>query len=333
MTEPQKLSVYSMTGYANASCELTPTSAAADQITNEAAHKGLNRAINISVELRTVNSRFLEFHFRLPEELAACEPALREMLTAKLARGKVDVRINLQRSEPIHAASMLNNAALEQLAVLQQQVLNKLPSASPLRVNEILRWPGVLAENRLSDEINILRSAVLSCSQQALDDLLGARLREGNRLAVILLNTIAEMQRIVTELMPFIPRLLVRHQERVLERMREALGIAISTASESSAPLISSVEAAERIRQEVTLYGIRIDVAEELSRLSAHLSETQELLKKGGRLGKRLDFMMQELNREANTLGAKASALELADASMQLKLLIEQMREQVQNLE
>ncbi len=330
MIEQEKLSVYSMTGYASASCEFSATNAAIDQTVNEVVQQTGNRAINIAVELRTVNSRFLEFHFRLPEELAACEPALREMLAAKLARGKVDVRINLQRNELLNAAGRLNHTGLEQLAVLQQRVLEKLPNARPLRVHEILRWPGVLAESRSSDEMEELHSAVLACTQQTLDDLLAARLREGGRLAVILLNTVAEMQRIVAQLMPLVPQLLVRYQEKVFERMREALAVAVP---ENGASLISKEEAAERIRQEVTLYGIRIDVAEELARLSAHLSETQELLKKGGRLGKRLDFMMQELNREANTLGSKASVLELADASMKLKLLIEQMREQVQNLE
>lgn len=126
------------------------------------------------------------------------------------------------------------------------------------------------------------------------------------------------------------PELIAKHQQKIVERLQEALGVA---APEGGAPLVSREEAAERIRQEVTMYGIRIDIAEELSRLTAHLNETRHVIEKGGRVGKRLDFMMQELNREANTLGSKAAAKELADASMALKLLIEQMREQVQNLE
>jgi len=306
--------IYSMTGYASATREL-------------AAAAG-NGGVSVSVELRTVNSRFLDLNFRMPEDVRVCEPTLREMLMNKLSRGKVDIRINLQRSEQSANAGALNRDALAQLAVLERSVLEAFPDAGRLRTGEILRWPGVLAESGVSPEV--LRDAVLACGKQAIADLIDVRGREGAQLATMLLNNVSEMEAIVTKITPLVPELIAKHQQKIVERLQEALGIA---APDTAATIVSREEIAERIRQEVTMYGIRIDIAEELSRLTAHLNETRHVIQKGGKVGKRLDFMMQELNREANTLGSKAAAKELADASMTLKLLIEQMREQVQNLE
>jgi uncharacterized protein (TIGR00255 family) len=160
-----------------------------------------------------------------------------------------------------------------------------------------------------------------------------SRTREGAALQTMLLSRIDEMEAIVARITPLIPQAITQFQQKSIERLQEALGVAFGTTDTAAAGSLTREEAMERIRQEVTLYGIRIDVAEELTRLSAHLAETRAILKKGGQVGKRLDFMMQELNREANTLGSKAAVKELADASMAMKLLIEQMREQVQNLE
>jgi uncharacterized protein (TIGR00255 family) len=264
----------------------------------------------------------------MPEDVRVCEPTLREMLMNKLSRGKVDIRINLQRSEQSANAGALNRDALEQLAVLERSVLESFPEAGRLRTGEILRWPGVLAESGVSPDV--LRDAVLACGKQAIGDLIDVRGREGAQLATMLLNNVTEMEAIVTKITPLVPELIAKHQQKIVERLQEALGIA---APDAAATIVSREEIAERIRQEVTMYGIRIDIAEELSRLTAHLNETRHVIQKGGKVGKRLDFMMQELNREANTLGSKAAAKELADSSMTLKLLIEQMREQVQNLE
>jgi uncharacterized protein (TIGR00255 family) len=306
--------IYSMTGYASATRELAP-----------AAGTG---GVSVSVELRTVNSRFLDLNFRMPEDVRASEPTLREMLMNKLSRGKVDIRVNLQRSEQTANAGSLNRDALEQLAVLERAVLESFPDAERMRTGEILRWPGVLAESGVSPED--LRDAVLACGKQALGELIDARGREGAQLAAMLLGNVTEMEAIVQRITPLVPELITKHQQKIVERLQEALGIA---APDTAATIVSREEIAERIRQEVTMYGIRIDIAEELSRLTAHLNETRHVIEKGGKVGKRLDFMMQELNREANTLGSKAAAKELADSSMTLKLLIEQMREQVQNLE
>ncbi len=308
--------IYSMTGYASVTREL-------------AAASGTGGA-SVSVELRTVNSRFLDLNFRMPEDVRVCEPALREMLMTKLSRGKVDIRINVQRSEQTANAGALNRDALEQLAALERAVLESFPESGHLRTGEILRWPGVLAESGVAPEV--LRDAVLGCGKEAIGELINVRAREGAQLANMLLANVTEMEAIVAKITPLVPDLIVKHQQKIVERLQEALGIAAPEANGTIGG-VSREEINERIRQEVTMYGIRIDIAEELSRLTAHLNETRHVIEKGGKVGKRLDFMMQELNREANTLGSKAAAKELADASMTLKLLIEQMREQVQNLE
>lgn len=311
--------IFSMTGYASATRELTPPVASAS-----APLAGLT---SVSVELRTVNSRFLDLNFRMPDEVRACEPVLREMLMAALSRGKVDIRINVQRADSV-ASATLNPQALTQLVALQAAALEAFPDAARLSVGEVLRWSGVLADSSVASEV--LREAVLACARDAVKDLLDVRGREGAALGKMLRERVVEMEAIVADITPLVPELVLRHQQKIVERLEEALGLATIA---GAAPTISRDEAAERIRQEVTVYGVRIDIAEELMRLTTHLAETRHVLDKGGKVGKRLDFMMQELNREANTVGSKAAAKELADASMALKLLIEQMREQVQNLE
>ncbi|KMZ13861.1 Protein YicC [Candidatus Burkholderia humilis] len=308
--------IYSMTGYASTTREVV----AAGTGTNG----GTGSSIGVSVELRTVNSRFLDLNFRMPEDVRVTEPQLREMLMTKLSRGKVDIRINLNRVEQTASAGALNHESLKQLAALERAVLDIFPDAERMRTGEILRWPGVLTESGVSQEA--LREAVLACGKQAIADLIEVRAREGAALGRVLIDNVTEMETIVARITPLVPELIAKHQQKIVERLQDALGIATTTS-------MPREEIAERIRQEVTMYGIRIDIAEELQRLTAYLTETRHVLQKGGKVGKRLDFMMQELNREANTLGSKAVAKELADASMTLKLLIEQMREQVQNLE
>ena len=310
--------IYSMTGYASVTRELAGDNAGSDAGAAVAS---------VSVELRTVNSRFLDLNFRMPEEVRVSEPTLREMLMNKLSRGKVDIRINIQRGDT-SLGGALQPLALTQLRTLEDEVLAAFPDAERLRVGEILRWPGVLSESAVSADV--LRDAVLACGKEAVRELVDVRAREGAQLATMLLTNVTEMETIVTRITPLVPELVARQQAKIVERLNEALGL---STPDSGSTVVTREEAAERIRQEVTMYGIRIDIAEEISRLNAHLKETRHVIEKGGKVGKRLDFMMQELNREANTLGSKAAAKELADASMTLKLLIEQMREQVQNLE
>ncbi len=289
-----------------------------------------SEAGTLTLELRSVNSRFLDLQFRMNDDLRALEPVLREAITARVARGKVECRLSFGRKEKSAASLAVNDALLASLKQAQQDVTAHFPQATPLSVHELLRWPGVLAESELGQDS--LQADVQSLLAATLSAFIESRQREGASLEAMLVSRITDIEQIVKAITPLVPLAIEQFRNKAVERMSEALGIAQAAAG-SAAPTISREETLDRIRQEVTLYGIRVDVAEELTRLSGHLSETRAILKKGGQVGKRLDFMMQELNREANTLGSKAALKELSDASMQMKLLIEQMREQVQNLE
>lgn len=280
----------------------------------------------LTIEIKSVNSRFLDLQFRINDELRALEPDLRSAIMAAITRGKVEVRLSFGRKVS-GGSSALNQELLADLARLQGEVTRHFAQASPMTVAELLRWPGVIEESTIGQESLQLDVAALTATTIAA--FVDSRKREGAALEAMLQSRIESMEAIVKRITPLIPQVISQFQHKAVERMQDALGLA----GHGNPSTLTRQEVLERIRQEVTLYGIRIDVSEELSRLSAHLNETRHILKKGGQVGKRLDFMMQELNREANTLGAKASVKELADASMELKLLIEQMREQVQNLE
>jgi uncharacterized protein (TIGR00255 family) len=280
-----------------------------------------------TIEIKSVNSRFLDLQFRINDDFRALEPVFREVLSGKISRGKVECRFSFGKNNNNSGDKVLDATVLHQLARLQSEIHQYLPDASNLSVNELLRWPGVLQES--GPDEGDLQAAINDTILQTVQAFILSREREGEALMATLIQRIQTMEEIVTRITPMIPDVLAQFQQKAIARLEEALGLTLGASGQS----ISRDEAMDRIRQEVTMYGIRIDVAEELSRLSAHLSETRQILKKGGQVGKRLDFMMQELNREANTLGSKAAIKELADASMELKLLIEQMREQVQNLE
>jgi uncharacterized protein (TIGR00255 family) len=245
---------------------------------------------------------------------------------AAITRGKVEVRLSFGRKTTT-GSQALNHALLADLARLQGEVTRHFVSAPLMTVAELLRWPGVIEEAQIGQES--LQADVAALAAKTIAAFVDSRKREGAALEAMLVSRIEAMEAIVKRITPLIPQVIAQFQQKAIERMQDALGLA----GHGNPQVLTRQEVFERIRQEVTLYGIRIDVSEELSRLTAHLNETRHILKKGGQVGKRLDFMMQELNREANTLGAKASVKELADASMELKLLIEQMREQVQNLE
>ncbi len=283
----------------------------------------------ITLELRSVNSRFLDLQFRMNDDLRSLEPVLREAIMARIQRGKVECRLSFGRKQASANSLAVDDHLLSALSTAQQQVIGAFPDARPLSVNELLRWPGVLAESELSQET--LSADVQAAMTAALSAFVDSRQREGAALETMLVSRIEQIEAIVARIAPLVPQAIENLRQKVVERMQEALGISLSTGNGS--PSTSREDIHDRIRQEVTLYGIRVDVAEELTRLSGHLTETRAILKKGGPVGKRLDFMMQELNREANTLGSKAAVKELSDASMEMKLLIEQMREQVQNLE
>lgn len=285
----------------------------------------------VTLELRSVNSRFLDLQFRMQDELRSVEPHLREAIMARTQRGKVECRLNFGRKLAEVGNQALNAGALESLHGLQQEVRQRFPDAAPFSVAELLRWPGMIEEAKIGEET--LQADIQEAMRQALEAFVESRAREGAALEKMLLSRIAQMEEIVQRITPLVPQAVAQFQQKATEKLQEALGIALQNSDADAPPLLSKEEVIERIRQEVTVYGIRIDLAEELTRLSAHLNETRHILKKGGQVGKRLDFMMQELNREANTIGSKAAVKELSDSSMALKLLIEQMREQVQNLE
>lgn len=282
---------------------------------------------SMTVEIKSVNSRFLDLQFRMNDDFRALEPSFREAIISRITRGKVECRFSFARKTQTQNNVGLNAAMLSQLSHFQQLLRHKFPGSAALSMHDILRWPGVIEENTVSDER--LSAQAAECLAATLDAFIVSREREGSALQSVLLAKISDMEAIVQRITPIVPQLVAQFQQKSVTRLQEALGMT----SGSGSPTISKEETLDRIRQEVALYGIRIDIAEELARLSGHLTETRHILTKGGQVGKRLDFMMQELNREANTLGSKAALKELADAAMELKLLIEQMREQVQNLE
>ena len=302
-------------------------------MTGYAVNTHQSAAGTITIELKSVNSRFLDLQFRINDDLRALEPALREAIMGRISRGKVECRLSFGRKVASDSSQSLNTALLAALAELQHTVQKQFTASAPLSVGEVLRWPGMIEETVISQDT--LQAEVQTTMVNALAAFVESRAREGAALTATIIARIDAMEIIVQRITPLVPQVIAQFQQKAIARMQDALGLAQpeSTSNGAQTTALSRDEAMDRIRQEVTLYGIRIDIAEELSRLGAHLTETRHILKKGGQVGKRLDFMMQELNREANTVGSKAAIKELADASMELKLLIDQMREQVQNLE
>jgi len=267
----------------------------------------------LSLELRSVNSRFLDLQFRVADELRALEPLLREAITARVARGKVDCRLSFAPGAA--AAQTLDPQALEALRRVTEQAQRAFPQAGPLRLGDVLRWPGVLAGS--APDAEELNAAVAALAKRAVDELCAARAREGAKLAALLAGRAAEMRRRLVEVAPLVPEANAAYQARLAERLREAVGTADD----------------ERLRVELAVFAVKTDVEEELQRLASHLEEVERTLAKGGAAGKRLDFLAQELNREANTLASKAATQKIADCALEMKLLIEQIREQVQNIE
>ena len=287
--------IQSMTGYAAASAE---------------SPKG-----RLNLELRSVNSRFLDLQFRVAEDLRSLEPMLRERIGARVARGKVDCRLYLNEGASLPGAQALDPAALAQIKALAEQARRSFPDAGPLRLADVLRWPGVIAQPASDDEA--LRAGVKALCERALDELVGVREREGAKLAAVVSERIAEMRKRVEAVAPLVPQAVAAYRGKLEERLKEAMGAGHE----------------ERIRAEMALFAAKVDVDEEIERLRAHFGEVERALRKGGAAGKRLDFLAQELNREANTLASKAATGGISECALELKLLIEQVREQVQNIE
>jgi uncharacterized protein (TIGR00255 family) len=256
----------------------------------------------------------------MPDELRGLEPALRELLAGAFRRGKIEVRVSTARD----AAEAWPNPTpdqLDRLLALETSVRGRLPTARGLSVGEVLNWC------RQGGATERLDERALDAARRCIEGLREARGREGDRLVAMLSDRIAQLRALAARAQPLVPQVVQRQQQRFLERWNEALAAANAGSPVPQAAL------QERALTEAASFAIRIDVAEELTRLASHLDEIERLLAAGGELGKRLDFLIQELQREANTLGSKSPALELTAISVEMKVLVEQMREQVQNIE
>ena len=305
------MAVYSMTGYATA------------QSDGPAGADGGDAKTGLGLEIRSVNSRFLDLTFKLPDDLRGTEPALRDLLVGRLKRGKVEVRAWVEGKSD-QGAKAPSVADIQKLVGLQDNVRAWLPNAAPLTVAEVLQL-----SSRPQSRPGEWHGPLIDLAKTGLDKLLSAREREGQRLSTMLLDHLKQLRTLAKDAQPLIPQLVEQQRQRFIDRWNEALNASASATGNT----ITGDMARDRALTEATAFAIRIDVAEELTRLDSHLVEIERLLKKGGDIGKRLDFLIQELHREANTLGSKSSSLELTRISVDMKVLIEQMREQVQNIE
>jgi len=287
--------ILSMTGFAAAAADLP--------------------GVSLAVELRSVNHRFLDVSLRLPDEVRTIEPAVREALAGALRRGKVECRVALNRAQAAASGLAVDDAQVRKLAAAALEVARIVPDAAPLTVNEVLRWPGVLAEPTVDPAE--LAARAIALVEEALRELTAARKREGVKTAAVLEQCCAGIEAQVARVLPRVPAVHAAYSEKLATRLREA-----------------GLDANEdRLKQELAIFATKVDVAEELARLTAHVSEVRRVIQAGGSAGKRLDFLAQELHREANTLGSKSVDAEVSQAALELKVLIEQMREQVQNVE
>ena len=267
------------------------------------------------LELRAVNSRYLDLHFKVDENLRNLEPVIRELVSAQLSRGKIECKLNLIQRTQAHQATQLDEMVMQKLVDMQTKVRINFPQSRELSVADILRWPGVVLSDATSYStlVDDVKKLVLE-GLQALND---SRAREGEKLKVIVLERLTQIEVLVEKVKPLLPALTKEYQSKLEAKLHESL---------------KNLDQ-ERIAQELVLFAQRIDVDEELTRLTTHVSEVKRILNSSAPAGKRLDFLMQELNREANTLGSKSVSVQTTQVSMELKVLIEQMREQIQNLE
>jgi uncharacterized protein (TIGR00255 family) len=267
------------------------------------------------IELRSVNHRYLELQLKPDDNLRNFESLIRELIQAKLGRGKVDCRLSVQRNNISTNQAQLNHSVLQQIAENAKTAAQYFPHTQPVNMLDILQMPGVIQSEALDGEA--LEADLKTALNAALDDLIAAKAREGAKLKTVILERLVQIQDLVTKVKPMMPALIKQYQEKLTVKLQDA------HASNDD----------ERIRQEMVLFVQRIDVDEELVRLTSHIEEVKRILNASAVAGKRLDFLMQEMNREANTLGSKSVAIETSQISMELKVLIEQMREQIQNIE
>ena len=266
-------------------------------------------------EVRSVNHRFLELACRLPDELRGIEPDCRELVAAVARRGKIDCALRIVAADGATQPTLVIADALSSLRALEDQIRRVFPQARPLTVGEILRSAGVLREP--DRQLAALAEPALDCLKEALESLRAARHREGGRIAEVLERRNVAIAALLEEVRPLLAGALVRHRDKLRERLARL-----------------DVQAQpERLEQELALVAQRVDVAEEIDRLASHVAEVRDVLRREEPVGRRLDFLTQELNREANTFASKVQDETLTRTAVELKVLIEQMREQVQNVE
>lgn len=265
-------------------------------------------------ELRSVNHRYLELNLRLPEQVRDCEPLVREAIKAKLQRGKIDVTLRFQPKEGANGFAV-DQELVNQLLQAHEQLKVQSGVASELNVTTLLRWPGVLQAQ--DQNMDAVKATLLHWLDAALDQLLAQRQREGERIAALMLEKLAVVEQQVALVERAIPAIQAQQREKLLARFEEAQ-VKLD---------------AERLEQELVMVAQKMDVAEECDRLKTHCQEMRHSLEKGGVVGRRLDFLLQEFNREANTLGSKSVDTQTTQAAVELKVIIEQIREQIQNLE
>ena len=294
-------------------------------------------AASVYVELRSINSRFLDLVFRAPDEVKTAESQMRELIAKRIARGKIECRIHIlrgaeseQKSDSIELKEDISKVfhvkVLHELKHFEELIQQKFPASQPLSVKDILTWPGVVRQEEISSEE--LHEVLLKSLEIALDNLILSRKEEGLALQNVILQCVEKMTKIVSQIEVKLPVIIQSYQDKLSEKL-----LSVLEGVDHQGRTLGRDELIERIKQEVVMYGVRIDVAEEINRLKTHFTAVTTALGKGGPVGKRLDFLMQELQRESNTLGSKSVSQETSDASMELKLLVEQIREQVQNLE
>lgn len=286
-----------------------------NSMTGYASHERNTDNGVLQIELRSVNQRYLELQLKLDDAVRFCEPQVREGLKAELGRGKVECRIGLSKAINGQANTQLNHEALQQIAKSVKAAAEYFPDTQSINLLDVLMMPDVMILEALDKEA--LEQDVIALLALTTEDLIAARAREGEKLKAMILERLAEIESLLVKVKPLMPEMVKAYQAKLLAKLHEAY--------------LTNDD--ERIRQEIVLYTQRIDVDEELSRLDSHVTEVNRILSAGGLVGKKLDFLMQEMNREANTLGAKSVAIETTQISMQLKVLIEQMREQIQNIE
>jgi len=275
--------------------------------------------LSITLELRSVNHRYMDMSIRAPERVREIEQTLRNMLSKKLSRGKIELNIRLKINSTSDNSRdlQLNVDLIKQLSMACETINQHFTSVEKAKVNplNVLNWPGVMQEQQINTKG--LQQTIITCLSEALDELIANRQREGEKLAAMLISRCDEMEKIVRHVEQIIPIILNTRKQKIMAKLAE----------------FNIEHDDKRIEQEMVLLAQKMDVAEETDRLGAHLSEVRNVLKQTKPIGRRLDFLMQELNREANTLGSKSIDTETTRASVDLKVLIEQMREQVQNIE